>query len=388
MKFFMLTRPVLFLLLFSSSFILFSSCEKEKRKPNIELVVEVSMRDMLSALAFGKSHEAYFQRAVSKADSVYRIYPDSSYLNIFIPILKIENPAPLSETFAIAKFVGDSDLKIIQFLSTSRDLTVERAMKVIEKRLNTDSSEVTLIHRINRTSRIQIQMYNGDWNSISRMISINAQVYFCEVLPTKDIAVIFNRVDAAVMSNDTLKMRFNDKDKEFSILRSLISSGNNNLMYEFADTARINSLLSHPALGSVLPSEVSYYWVSRKGATNAELLFMYNRNADQSHWISGEVIEKTKVTLDERNDPIIELEMDGNGTQYWKEITKRLSSDLEEKGRIAVLVDQKCYMAPTVMDEIQNGHMDISGNMTMKDAQELNSFIESGALPSRCYIVD
>jgi SecD/SecF fusion protein len=390
MNFFNLLRHFLFFIFLSSSFILFPSCnkKKEKRKPNLELEVEVSMRDMISFWAFERSREAYFQRAISKTDSIYRIHPDSSYLNIFIAVLKNENPAPLSEIFPLPKSLGGSNEKVIQFLRTNVDLTVQRAMKIIGKRLNSDSSEVYSIKRVGRTNRIQIRMYASDINKMTRMITNNAEIYFCEVLTLQDIVAIFNRVDSAIMKDGSLKRMFIEEGKEGSVLRTLASTnGSNDLLYEFADTAKINSLLSHPAVRSILPPEVSYYWVSGKKASNAELLFMYNHNAGRNHWISGEVIEKAKFALDDRNDPMVEIEMDSKGTQYWKAITNRLSSDPNAKGRIAVLVDQICYMAPTVQSEIPDGRMVISGNFTADEVKELVFLIQCGALSSKCYIV-
>ena len=56
--------------------------------------------------------------------------------------------------------------------------------------------------------------------------------------------------------------------------------------------------------------------------------------------------------------------------------------------RIAIVLDNFVYSAPTVQGEIPNGNSSISGNFTIEEAQDLANILKAGALPAPTTIVE
>ena len=61
----------------------------------------------------------------------------------------------------------------------------------------------------------------------------------------------------------------------------------------------------------------------------------------------------------------INMSMNTIGAKLWKKITK------ENVGKaVAIVLDDRVYSAPNVMNEIPNGSSRISGNLSTKDAAD------------------
>lgn len=74
--------------------------------------------------------------------------------------------------------------------------------------------------------------------------------------------------------------------------------------------------------------------------------------------------------------PQIALQFDSEGTQLFADITKR------NIGKpVAIFLDDEIISQPTVQSEIPNGQAVITGNFTMKEANDLVKRLNEGALP-------
>lgn len=97
--------------------------------------------------------------------------------------------------------------------------------------------------------------------------------------------------------------------------------------------------------------------------------------------LGGEGISASQ-DYDERGRIAIKMNMDKIGTSIWAKMTTR------NVGKpIAVVLDNFVYSAPNVNDPITTGNSQISGNYTIKEAQDLSEILESGKLPAPAKIV-
>lgn len=74
----------------------------------------------------------------------------------------------------------------------------------------------------------------------------------------------------------------------------------------------------------------------------------------------------------------VALTLDSDGTTAFGEVTTELVST---NGQIAILLDGKVESAPSVQSAITTGEVEISGNYTSEQANELKTIIDSGSLP-------
>jgi SecD/SecF fusion protein len=98
--------------------------------------------------------------------------------------------------------------------------------------------------------------------------------------------------------------------------------------------------------------------------------------------LEGDHVANAAQDFDERGKVAIKMNMDKIGTSIWAKMTTK------NVGKpIAIVLDNIVYSAPNVNDAITTGNSSISGNYSLKTAQDLAQILESGKLPAPAKIV-
>jgi preprotein translocase subunit SecD len=98
--------------------------------------------------------------------------------------------------------------------------------------------------------------------------------------------------------------------------------------------------------------------------------------------LSGSNVNDSKVVYNERNQLVVSLEFDAEGTAAFAEATKRLIQEpLDADKVIMIVLDGEVISSPVVAAEISNGKSVIDGNFTIESASNLANLIRAGALP-------
>jgi SecD/SecF fusion protein len=103
--------------------------------------------------------------------------------------------------------------------------------------------------------------------------------------------------------------------------------------------------------------------------------------------LDGTVITDARNDLDEFAQPAVSMKMNATGTRIWAKWTAEASSK-SPKGRIAIVLDNTVYSAPSVNGEIPNGNSQIAGNFTPEEAKDLANVLKAGSLPAPTKIVE
>ena len=83
--------------------------------------------------------------------------------------------------------------------------------------------------------------------------------------------------------------------------------------------------------------------------------------------MTQEMIESANVGFDKySNTPLINIQFNKEGTEIFAKYTST-----HTKQRIAIVVDDKVHSAPTIMESISGGMVQIIGNFTAPEAQTL-----------------
>lgn len=96
-------------------------------------------------------------------------------------------------------------------------------------------------------------------------------------------------------------------------------------------------------------------------------------------FMTGESV--TNVTVDRpegSSDYAVNLTLDSQGTKDFGTVSSELVST---HGQIAILLDGKVECAPAVQSAITTGQVQITGNYTAQEANDLKAIINSGSLP-------
>ncbi len=100
--------------------------------------------------------------------------------------------------------------------------------------------------------------------------------------------------------------------------------------------------------------------------------------------LTGDVITDAFPSFDPTNNaPIVMMQMDAMGSERWAQIT---GANIGK--RIAIVLDDRVYSAPNVINKIPNGSSQITGSGSTEEAQLLAVVLKAGALKAPVKIIE
>jgi preprotein translocase subunit SecD len=100
--------------------------------------------------------------------------------------------------------------------------------------------------------------------------------------------------------------------------------------------------------------------------------------------LTGASLTDARVQMDSQyGEPYVSIEFDRKGGRAFE----RISGDNVGK-RLAIVLDNKVYSAPTIQEKIAGGKARITGRFTMEEARDLAIVLRAGALPAPVTILE
>jgi SecD/SecF fusion protein len=100
--------------------------------------------------------------------------------------------------------------------------------------------------------------------------------------------------------------------------------------------------------------------------------------------LTGDVLTEAVATFDQSNNtPMVMMDMSAEGADRWARITGN-----NIKKRIAIVLDDRVYSAPTVQNKITGGRSQITGSANIEEARLLAIILKAGALKAPVQIVE
>jgi SecD/SecF fusion protein len=398
----------------------------------MHVTLEVSPVDIIKGLS-GNNQDSSFIKALAKARNLQK-ESQESFSSIFFRVYREDNPGKkLSTLFANAATRGkiareDDDSKVISVVNAEIESAIDRSFTILNNRLDQFGTSQPVIQRLQGTSRIQIEIPGADNpQRVRKLLQGVARLEFWDViepntlnnslLAINDLLVKEQKAKASTSSNTEQQKDSNDlsallgdstktsaDSTKSDATKGLDSLQNANISplfalstppgafrYDVRDTAKINSIFRRSEIRNLLPRTVGIYWankpdVDRNGKEALELFFLdIGRNGKAK--LTGEVISDARNDVDEYANPAVSMNMNATGTRIWAKWTAEASSK-SPKGRIAIVLDNTVYSAPSVNGEIPNGNSQISGNFTQEEAKDLANVLKAGSLPAPTKIVE
>ncbi|NNF99756.1 MAG: protein translocase subunit SecD [Desulfobacteraceae bacterium] len=108
--------------------------------------------------------------------------------------------------------------------------------------------------------------------------------------------------------------------------------------------------------------------------------FLVNKRAS----LTGAYLTDARVEIDSQyNDPYVSITLDKKGSRLFARVTEE-----NVNKRLAIVLDNKIYSAPTITEKIPGGQARITGSFTMNDARDLAIVLRAGALPAPVEIIE
>ena len=395
-------------------------------KGGMNVILEVSVPDVVKALADHKSDEA-FNQAVATA-SKQAITSQDDFITLFVnEYKKLAPQGTLAELFATQQLKDKVNTR-------STDAEVEKVLRD-EVKAAIDNSYNVLRTRIDRFGVAQpnIQSLEGSMGRIMvelpgikepervrKLLQGSANLEFwetyngSEIVPTlqsvdmklRDVLAVASgeevaeeaATEPAVSATDSLAAALKGETvnneaalaqmKKEHPLQSVLQLGGYGAVVGIAnhrDTAEVNKLLAMKEAKAILPKDLSLKW-GVKAMDNAGQMFelyaikVTERNGKAP--LEGDVITDARNEYDQYNKPCVGMSMNTDGSRRWAVLTKN------NIGRaIAIVLDGYVYSAPNVNGEITGGNSQISGSFTPEETLDLANVLKSGKMPAPARIV-
>jgi len=160
-----------------------------------------------------------------------------------------------------------------------------------------------------------------------------------------------------------------------------IFQGRNALLVSEENRPKVQAILASPEVQEVIPPTKEFLLgkMEMVGEKPYAELFLLDKEA----LLTGKALESAGVNINQGGQganagaAIVELSMTREGARRFARIT----GDNVNR-RLAIVLDDKVFMAPNIRSKIPNGRAIIEGMESIEEAKELANLLKHGALPS------
>ena len=407
-------------------------------KGGMNVILEVSVPDVIKALADNKPDEAFNTALATAAKQATKSQED--VITLFIrEYHKLAPDARLSELFATQQLKDkvnqkSTDAEVEKVLREEVKAAVDNSYNVLRTRIDRFGVVQPNIQSLeDKMGRIMVELPGiKEPERVRKLLQGSANLEFWETYNAKEVAPYLQSADAklrAVLANqvevdtiatdnataeaapatekvistaDSLAAALKGESKSqaadltqikkehplLAILQVNPSGQGPVVGYaNYKDTADINKYLSMPEIQSELPKDLRLKWgVSPyEYDPKAQTFELYAIKATERNGrapLEGDVIVDAKDEYDQHSKPAVSMSMNTDGARRWAQLTK------QNVGRsIAIVLDGYVYSAPNVNQEITGGNSQITGHFTLEQAKDLANVLKSGKMPAPAHIV-
>ena len=406
-------------------------------KGGMNVILEVSVPDVVKALADNKPDEA-FNKAVAEAAKL-QINSQEDFITLFIrEYKKLAPEGKLAELFATQQLkdkvnTRSTDAEVEKVLREEVSAAVDNSFNVLRTRIDRFGVAQPNIQTLEgKMGRIMVELPGiKEPERVRKLLQGSANLEFWETFEAKDIVPVLasadNRArgllnadapaDSAKVEADTTAVAeasaVSAKDSLAAALKGETATASNTNIEElkkehpllavlqlnqsgvgcivgyadYKDTADVNRILNMKAVKEVMPRDLKLMWGVKasdmdKTGRIFELYAIKSTERNGRAPLEGDVVTDAKDEYDQFNKPCVSMSMNTEGSRRWAALTKK------NIGReIAIVLDGYVYSAPRVNSEITGGNSQITGNFTPEVTKDLANVLKSGKMPAPARIV-
>ena len=408
-------------------------------KGGMNVILEVSVPDVIKALADNKPDEA-FNKALSAA-ATQAVSSQDDIITLFIKEYEKAAPgAQLAQLFATQQLKDkinqkSSNSEVEKVLRAEVKAAIENSYNVLRTRIDRFGVVQPNIQSLeDKMGRIMVELPGiKEPERVRKLLQGSANLEFWETYTAAEVLPYMQAADSklhtllaetsakdstatdtvpaatltpakkAISAADSLAAALKgdnqqentanlEEIKKLHPLLAILQLNNNGQgpvvgYANYKDTVDINKYLAMPEVKAVLPKDLQLKWgvspfaYDKKGQTY-ELYAIKSTERNGKAPLEGDVVTDAKNEFDQYNHPSVGMTMNRDGARRWAQLTK------QNIGRsIAIVLDNYVYSAPNVNTEITGGRSQITGNFTPEDAKDLANVLKSGKMPAPAHIV-
>ena len=405
-------------------------------KGGIYIVLEVDLPTLVTTLAINK--DAKFERTVNDVRNTLTENPQREFFTVFTEKIS-ENGLRLPRYYDVDYGAKAED--ILNSIQEQADDAIDRVLEILQNRVDQFGvSEPTIQKQGNR--RIIVELAGiQDSERARTLLQSTAQLEFFLVKSPEVTNDILSQIDKVVKGDEELEAlaaavdgeQAQTKDGELAVsndqtisiselfgrdgvssedaesgdttvvvdqnifqerpFSSMLRALGNNIAVPEKNLYAIKKIINKPevqdklALGNgrfLFAPEAESFTTNR--GLEEPLVYMYYLEHDAD--LTGGVIEEANATIGGQGtsavgQPIVLLDMNSEGARTWSRIT---GANIGR--RIAIVLDKKVHMAPSIRTKITDGGTMIEGFANMDEAKDIAIVLRAGALPAPVKIIE
>lgn len=386
----------------------------------MSVTMDVSLEGLIRSYS-NNPKDPQLLKAIAEA-SRQKLTSTENYIDLFQKAFEQQNPgAKLSSLFAGAGKqikINDNNEKVISEIKAVSKGAINQTYKILLKRIDKFGVAQPNINLDENKGIITVELAGvHDPERVRKYLQSSANLQFWEVYNIGELDKQIESADKALQNYlngvipaavdttktaadttakaDTTKTKANDKPLISIVHFMAPQQDKNGKQYfpaalanvELKDTGKVNEYLALEVVKNSFPPDLKFLYgqeeKDEKGARKYLPLYAIKTipGSDKAK-LEGDGVEDSRQDYDERGKPAIKMQMTPSGSRIWGKLTE------ENKGKpIAIVLDDIVYSAPNVIDKIEGGNSEISGNFSIEEAQDLANILKSGKLDAPAKIV-
>ena len=368
-------------------------------KGGMNVVLEISVPDILRQYASGEQQLAQINSAIKKAEAQGAKASDNDFISKVAAQIQ---PGVMATLFVReGEFLGAlksnaSNAEVAEALTKQVDSQVDAAFNIFRTRIDQFGVVAPNIQKLqDKRGQILLELPGvKEPERVTDLLKSSANLEFYEVYNYNEIAGDLQRFAQQWAQQDTVNhinplALLGGAGRQGSPVVGYVSPSQRQLVDSI-----INSDLAH----RVLPSDLTLLWSVKPAefpVTDDKGNPVKKANGEtktNSYWelialkgdaaLEGDAVTSASSDYDQMQGNMVNMKMNDRGAQEWATITRN------NIGRsIAIVLDDAVYSFPNVNNEITGGNSQISGNFTPEEANDLANVLKSGKMSAKVNVV-
>ena len=370
-------------------------------KGGMNVVLEISVPDILRQYASGESQLKQIDAAIRKAETSGVKSSDGDFIDKFASTFQ---PGTMSGLFVReGEFLGtlksgSTNAQVTAALKQQVASQVDAAFNIFRTRIDQFGVVAPNIQKLqDKTGQILLELPGvKEPERVTDLLKSSANLEFYEVYTGKEIASDFNNFQRAYAAADTTSATAVD----FGALGLGIHDASSPVIATVSsdNKAIVDSIINSPAARQKLPADFHAAWSVKPieypvtDAKGNPVMKADGEPRTTPYWqlvalkgeavLQGDAVTSAASEYDKMRGNLVTMKMNDQGAQEWANITR------SNIGRpIAIILDNNVYTYPNVNNEITGGSSEITGNFTPEEANDLANVLKSGKMSAKVDVV-
>ena len=294
--------------------------------------------------------------------------------------------------------LGSTNAEIESGLNAAANDAINQVLEILQNRVDEFGVSEPTIQK-QGSHRIIVELAGvTDTDRAEALLERTALLEFIYLKDGPSTQNIISKIDAIQFDGDTALAELDsvEADTDSSLLKIaeleteaisinnftslLIPTPSGDMGVPLSNRPRVNNILEQEDVKQIIQKDYGrFVWSSdplKSSEEQEETYILYYLDADPNNpELTGQVVEDAVADI-YNGQPIVRLGMNSEGAKTWSVITSRVGD------RVAIVLDKKVHMAPSIRSKITDGRTQVEGLDDMEEAKDIAIVLRAGKLPA------